>query len=26
MKLRGNPDLGKDVKLMTPAEKAYYDK
>jgi hypothetical protein len=26
MSLRGNPDLGKDVKLMTPAEKAYYDK
>ena len=26
MKLRGNPDLGKPLELMTPAEKAYHTK
>jgi len=26
MKLKGNPDLGKDVKLMTATEKAYHER
>lgn len=26
MKLKGNPDLGKDVEIMTATEKAYYQR